>query len=107
MPLNDMRNFPTIRVEMDGVRYEVIHAFLGQLDEIKNYAEKAIDASFNALQQGGLEKLIVETVQVVMKDAIQKSIKEVVEDAVHDYFEDGRGSEFIARAITSYFDGKD
>jgi hypothetical protein len=96
-----MNEFPTLRVELDGVKYQVIHAFGMAMDELKDYAKSAIEASMNTLQQGSLERVIVECVESTMREAIHEGIKDSVKDAVDEYFSKGNGKEFIADAIVS------
>jgi len=98
---------PTIRIEMESVKYEVIHAFADAQEEIKQYAADAISASMNQLMMGGLEAAIIEAVTSTMQDTIEKMISEVVSEAVDEYFSGPIGTEFIQSAIQSYISHKE
>ena len=94
-----MQEFPILRIEMQGVQYHVIHAFTDAMDEIKEYAARAIQASMNELQQGGLERVIVAAVERTMHEAIHEGIADSVQEAVYEYFSEGEGQRFVAEAI--------
>lgn len=94
-----MNDLPTIRVDMDGISYHVRQAFMDRMDELKDYANKTIDAAFNQLARGGLETAIINAVQQTMREAIDDSIKSAVRDSVDEYFQTGAGQEFILKAI--------
>ena len=101
-----MQEFPTLRVEMQGVQYHVVHAFIDAMDEIKEFAAQAIQASMNELRQGGLEHIIIATVERTMNEAIHEGIQEAVKDAVYEYFCSGEGMKFISAAIMNSLRGE-
>ena len=101
-----MNQMPTIRIEMDGLKYQVIHAFTDSLDELKDYAKEVITASMNELEKEGLERTIIEAVKMTMQDAIYQSLEDVVKEAVEEYFSEGEGQKFISDAILGYLRDK-
>ena len=94
-----MDAIPTIKIEMQGLKYQVIHAFSSGLDELKEYAIGVIDQSMNTLMEKGLETSIVNAVTEVMEDAIKNGIRDTVRDAVIEYYENGKGKQLVLDAI--------
>lgn len=101
-----MNGLPTIRIDLEGVRYGVIHAFTDKADEIRDYTARAIDASMGALIEGGLEKAIVATVDRVVREALYEGMKDAVRVAIEEYFETGEGQRFVRNAIVEHLKDK-
>lgn len=100
-----MNQFPTLRIGLEGVQYHVVHAFGEAMEEIKQYATSAIDASLTELRKEGLEQAIVLSVERTMREAIDEGIKRAVKEAVYEYFTEGRGQEFVVEAIVKNLGG--
>jgi len=101
-----MNDFPILKVSLENVQYHVVHAFGNAMDDIKKYAQDAINASMNTLREGGLERAIVASVERTMREAIGKGIEHAVQEAVDEYFSEGNGQQFIAEEIVSYLKKK-
>ena len=76
------------------------------LDELKEYARKAIDGAMNELAQKGLERTIIATVQEVMKEVLNYGLRDAVSEVVMDYFETD-GKQFIVDAIVKHLSKKE
>ena len=95
-----MKSMPTIDIHLRGIEQSITSAFIDHFNEIKEYATSVIDASFNKLRKGHLEKVIIQTVETVMTKAIDSQIKEAVEEAVYNYFST-TGKDIILEKIVS------
>jgi hypothetical protein len=97
---------PTIKIEIEGLKHQVLHAFSARLNELRDYAAEVIDHSMNLLREKGLEAAIIKAVTQVMDEAIDSGIKEAVKEAVADYFEVGKGKDYIIDAIIKVLEKK-
>jgi len=104
--MTEVNEMFTINMELRGLTYHIVSAFVDRMEEIKKYAEEVITVSMNKLRKEGLQKKIIESVEKVMTEAIDKGIAEAIEDSINKYFSEGEGKEFIIDAIQEYIDKK-
>lgn len=96
-----MKNaFPTLHIELTGVRQEVVHGFMSHMDEVKQYTKEAIDATFKSLlETNRLEQLILNTVAETMHELLTNNINEAIEESVSDYLDTAEGKQKIINAV--------
>lgn len=83
-----MLQMPKIRLEVEGMKYQVVH-FIGQHhDEIEAEIERVVERTMATYP---FESEIL----ALAKDAISKSIK----DSITEYFQWGEGKEFIKKVV--------
>jgi len=99
MPLD---YFPRLKLEIEGLKHSVVHAFSDRSEEIKKYACNVIDASLNHLKEKGLEQVIIKCVDDCLRDAIDCGIRDIVKDEVSEYFRSGKGSELLVNSIREH-----
>jgi hypothetical protein len=94
-----MQNMPTIKFELEGVKYSMISAIMDSMDEIKHFTMQSINGAMNQLLEGQLEAQIIR----VTSEAIDQSLRKVVEDVVrvelNDFFYSEQGNEIIMKAV--------
>lgn len=83
-----MLHFPKIRLEIDGMKYQIVHAISQHNDELEAALDDAID---RAIASYPFESEIMS----MAKDAINESIKR----SIQEYFMYGEGKEFINRVV--------
>lgn len=94
-----MNEMPTFRIELDGVRQSVLHAFMDAQDEIKEYTKQCIEQTMNPMLADRLEAEIARITQSALENSIKKVVEEAVRAEIDDYFNTGSGREAIINAI--------
>lgn len=94
---------PTLRVELDGIKQQVVWAIFNSQDEIK----EAIKAQLTAVLASLTPDMIVASVRrafdTAIYEAVQEQGKELVTDAVHEYFTNGPGADIVREALKQKF----
>ncbi len=88
-----MFDLPRVRIELDGMKHQIVHAFASHNDE----TEKAIEEQLTvAIKNFPFE----ETIRDLSREVISSAIK----DALEHYFKYGEGREVIRKAVTDKLD---
>lgn len=84
-----MLNTPRIRIELEGVKHQIVHHFSSYNDEV----EKAIEGQLEtAIRNFPFEETVLQLSRAVISDAIK--------DALEFYFKYGDGRAVIQKAVT-------
>lgn len=79
-----MNNIPVIRVQLEGLRHSVQHAFSEEMLQYDEYVQKALE---EALEPNKIAREITRLAELEVQHALKK--------AVEDYFKFGDGWVFI------------
>jgi len=85
-----MLEMPRIRIELESMKYEVVHAFLKHNDEIEQFVEKELNRVI-------AEYPFMEQVTRIANQVIADAVK----DCLTNYFRYGDGKEMIETVIKS------
>lgn len=88
-----MYDLPRIRIELDGMKYQIIHAFQSHNQEIEDAVERNLQSAIDNFPFEG-------TIQELSREIIAGAIKEALEC----YFKYGEGREVIKKAVVERLD---
>lgn len=72
-------NVPIIRLELQGMRQEMLHAFGGYTEDLKANMEAALDRAINEFS---VDRIAYEEASRLLRDVINVSIREAIADQV-------------------------
>lgn len=81
-------NFPLVRVSVEGVRQQMVHAFHGQCLEMDEQFKTAIDLALKP-----------ENVQAILNEAAAKFLHEQIEEEIRVFFARGDGRKLVATIV--------
>lgn len=89
-----MDGMPTLRVTLEGMRYEVIHAFAAKQVEIREALEAELDRAIREFDWA-------DVVQREANEALRRAVKRSVED----YFMWGQGRKLVDQVVAEIYGG--
>lgn len=99
-----MDSFPNIRIEVEGLKREVIAGFMDYEKEIEKFTCQVISASMDSLVNGGLQVTLEDVIQKAFREIVYEEMKDAIRESVREYFEDGDGKSFLTNAVDSFLD---
>ncbi len=88
-----MLDFPRVRIELEGMKHQILHAFASHNDEV----ERAIEQQLTTV----IEHFPFEQ---TVKDLSREVISSAIKEALEYYFKYGEGREVIRKAVTDKLD---
>jgi hypothetical protein len=89
-----MNNAPILRLQLDGLRAQIMH----QLGDLGGEMNASVEAQIKAY-------LTPETLTDLIADAVSRTIPQAINDAVKVYFSYGPGKDTIKIAVTHMLEG--
>ncbi len=83
--------FPTIRIEVEGLKHTILHALEGHCEEINRYVEEGIDEALGSVN-----------IQQIAKDEAEQCLKK----SIKRYFDFGPGANAIREGVQEFIDSR-
>lgn len=96
-------SFPTLRLELDGIKQGIIYAISDHNQEIARTTEELLRASLASLTPEWLASCMATAIERAVRNGIQATLPKIVEEAVQVYFSHGEGSQLVIEAIRRRF----
>lgn len=88
-----MFNMPMVRIELEGMKHQIVHALASHNEEIEKAIEEQLAATIKTFP-------FEETVRQLAREVISASIKEALEY----YFKYGEGRDVVKKSILERLD---
>lgn len=71
-----MQGLPMIRLEVEGMRYAIVHAFSTQMDGVQEYIEES-------LKNMDIGKVVVAQVEQQVPRLVEEAVKQAIKDTLY------------------------
>lgn len=87
---------PVLKLELESLKYQVLHAFQDYNNEFNKLVEKHVE-----------EYLKEDAVLELIKYTVQEELSNALKEAVISYFRKGKGKELIEQGVESWVNPKE
>lgn len=86
--MNDPASIPLIRLELSGMKYQVVHALMIHNREMEDAVESAVDAALNSFD-----------FPAIVNQEVNKVVTEVVHQTIVEFFSFGEGRKILTEGV--------